>query len=264
MPIEKLAAEFKPRLLAIAIFAFAASSGTTRADTRFHLSKDPQGRIAPFRAVEVPLADFVREYARITSTTIAMDATGSNLKGTVTLFLRRPLTPEILTETFHRILADNNYAIVDAPSGNGWILVHGRDARDLALPVYETGSVPDTARLVTAYHELKYADAESVAHTMRSFMPANSRIIPVSGTQVFITDTGSNIRKLNWIISRMDTQEGAKKEQRAEAESGVRGGPPPNCGERRIEKLVVEKLEIRDSVSGKGPDAKPFQERGRK
>ena len=121
-----------------------------------------------------------------------------------------------------------------------------RDARDAALPVYEAAEVPDSSRHVTAYRDLKYADAEVVARMMRSFMPANSRIIPATQSQILMTDTASNIRKLNWVISRMDTPEVAKRQK----EFTFPSGPPRTCGEQRIEKLVVEKLEIQDGGNG--------------
>ena len=210
----------------------------------FHLEKDSEGLIRPFRAVSVPLPEFVREYGRITSTQFIVGGNwDQQLKGTVTLFLRRPLKPDELTEIFYRVLADNGYTAVDGSAGTGVIIERTRDARDDALPLYESSEVPDSSRLVTVYRNLKHANAEHVARMMRSFMPANSRIIPTSRTQVFITDTASNIRKLNLVISHMDTPEAAKKQ--GEVTPGPTGLPRV-CGEHRIEKLVVEKLEIQD------------------
>ena len=130
----------------------------------------------------------------------------------------------------------------------GWLFQ--RDARDLSLPVFETSEVPDSGRLVTATHTLRFVDAESVARILRSFMPANSRIIPAPRSQLFITDTGSNIRKLRVMLARIDTPEGAKR--LSEYQPLYPSGPPHACGEQWIEKLVVEKLEIQDSGSTNG------------
>jgi type II secretory pathway component GspD/PulD (secretin) len=248
----------------IAIVTMMSTLETVQASANFHLEKDPQGLIRPFRAVMVPLPEFVREYGRFTSTPILVGGNwDKELKGSVTLFLRRPLKQEELTNVFHRVLADNGYAVVDGSAGNGWIIEKTRDARDDALPVYDILEVPDSSRLVTAYHNLKYVSAESVARTMRSFMPANSRIIPTSQSQIFITDIASNIRKLEWVISRMDTPEGAKRQR--ESSSGVTFGPPRTCGEQRIEKLVVEKLEIQDNGSMRqAPPMTMVKEGGRK
>jgi len=252
MPIRKPAAEFKSALLTTALLGIAALAITPRAclaETGFRLERDPQGLIRPFQAVAIPLPKFVREYARLTSTPIAVDGPwDKELKGTVTLFVRRALKLEELTEIFHRVLSENGFAVVDAPADNGWVIEPARQARDAALPVYELGEVPDSSRLVTAYHDFKYADAEEVSRTMRSFMPANSRIIPTTPSQVFITDTASNIKKLGWLIARIDTEETAKGQKAFKAWYSPQ--PSRACGETRIEKLTVEKLEIKDSGTG--------------
>ena len=237
---------FKPKILMtivwIVLIGLTYLSAPSHANSRFHLEKDSQGFIRPFKALSVPLPEFVREYGLITSTQFIVGGNWEQeLKGTVTLFLRHPLKHEELTEILYRVLADNGYAIVDGSAGNGLIIERARDARDDALPVYEASDVPDSSRLVTVYHNLKYANAEDVSRTIRSFMPAISRIIPASRSQVFITDTASNIRKLNLVISRLDTQEAARKQGEATPRPF---GPPRVCGEHRIEKLVVEKLEI--------------------
>lgn len=232
-------------LLILILGVMICSSESSQASSHFQLEKDPQGLIRPFKAIAIPLPEFVREYGRVTSTHLIVGGNwDQELKGTVTLFLRSPLKNEKFTEIFYRVLADHGYAVVDGPAGNGLLIKSARDARDHALPVYEATEVPDSSRLVTAYRNLKYANAEHVARMMRSFMPPNSRIIPTSKSQVFITDVASNIRKLNLILARMDTQEVAKRQ--GEVISGP-VGPPKSCGEHRIEKLVVEKLEIQES-----------------
>jgi len=248
MPITGPAVEFRSIVFSVVIaISLVLGADLAQASSRFHMEKDPQGLVREFKAVSIPLPEFVREYARFTSTPITVGgAWDQELKGSVTLFLRRPLKPQQLTEVFYRVLADNGYAVVDAPAGNGWVIQRTRDARDAALPVYEYAEVPDSGRYVTAYRDLKYVDAESVSRVMRSFMPANSRIIPATQSQVFITDTASNIRKLDLVISRMDTPEVAKRQK--EAASPL--GRPRTCGEQRIGKLVVEKLEIQDSGGG--------------
>lgn len=251
MLIREPVVEFRSVLAAMAIGVSLTSGwGVANADTRFRLEKGPQGQIRPFKAVSVPLSEFVREYSRLTSTRIMVGGSWEQeLKGSVTLFLRRPFTPQVLTEMLFRVLSENGYAVVEAPAENGWVVMRTRDARDAALPVYEIGEVPDSGRYVTAYRDLRYVDAETVARMMRSFMPANSRIIPATPSQIFITDTASNIRKINEVISRLDTAEVAKRRK----ETPPSSEKPGSCGEHRIEKLVVEKLEIRNGGSGGSP-----------
>ena len=265
MLMIRLVAGLKPALLA-SLFGVLVTVPVFGQTKPLHLERDPQGSIRPFKVVAGPLAEFVREYARVSAKPITVGGSWEELKGSATLFVRRPLSEAQLTELFHRVLADNGYAVIDAPAGNGWIVERSRDARDNALPTYEASQVPNTSRTVTAYLNLKYADPEYVARTMRSFMPANSRIIPAF-KQVFITDTGTNIRKLETVISRMDTPEAGKRQREISISFH---GSKPSCGEQRIEKLVVEKLEIQESGpsgssgGGSNPQLKRLKEGGKK
>jgi type II secretory pathway component GspD/PulD (secretin) len=257
MLIEEQVAGFKPILCGVLLIA-TLFANVVYAETRFHLEKDAQGSIKAFKAVSVPLPDFLREYSRLSGTPITADGVwAKELKGNVTLLMRKPLKPEEMTELVHRVLNDNGYAVVDAPAGNGWVIEWGRNARDAALPVYEATDVPLTNRLITVHQTLKYADSEGIARMMRSFMPSNSRIIPATRSQLLVTDTGANIRKLLPVIARMDTEDAAKRQR--EFLANYASGPQRTCGEQRIEKLVVEKLEIQDSVNGNSASGAPVK-----
>jgi type II secretory pathway component GspD/PulD (secretin) len=244
---------FAIALLAVSTLTIAPLR-SAEAGTSVRLQKDAQGRILPFKLIDARLNDFIREYSRLTGMPITTGGSlDQDIAGKVTLFIRKPLTPDAFAEVFHRVLGANMYSVVDAPVGNGWIVERARDARDGSLPFYDSAQVPDSARIVTVNHKLKHADAEAVARMMRSFMPANSRIIPASGARLLITDAASNIRKSLRLIARVDTPEAARRYK----ERGPSfDGPPRACGEKRIEKLVVEKLEISDP-GPLGPHAKP-------
>jgi len=206
----------------------------------FQFKESSNGIIEPFKLVGARLSEFTKGYARLTKTPISVDGTiEQDLKGRVTLFLRKPINREILKEIFYRVLYENGYTVIDAPAGNGWIIQRLRDARDSPIPVYQISETPDTARLVTVYMNLKNVYSEGVARYLRSFMPINSRIIPASPSVLMITDTGSNIIKLRSMIKRLDTKEAAEFE-----ESEVDRVPQKSCDETRIQKLVVENLEI--------------------
>jgi type II secretory pathway component GspD/PulD (secretin) len=263
MLIEKPAVGFKA-IVAVMMISSAsmASLRTAHAEVRFHLDQDPQGQIRPFKVIGLPLSKFVKEYSRLTSTPIAVGGSWEQeLNGSVTLFLRRPLKPQGLTEIFYRVLNDNGYAVVDAPARNGWVIQRIREARDAALPVYELNEVPNSSRYVNAYRYLKHADAEGVARVLRAFMPAQSRILPVAESQLFMTDTASNLRRLNELIALMDVPEAAKQREVAQSSSHSRKRV---CREQRIEKLVVENLEIQESENSILPTAVTGSKRGGK
>lgn len=245
MPIKRQVAGFNSSKVVAMVVVALAFGFQAQGGAPFRIQRNAQGLIAPFQVTSLPLAEFVLEVGRLLGKPIASGGVwGEDLKGSVTLYLRRPLSEDQLTDLLHRMLMDNNYSIVDAPAGNGWVVVRTREARDLAIPVFDMDKVPDSSRLVTAYRSLKFADSEFVARMMRSFMPAQSRMIPSGRSQLLVTDTGSNIRKLSWLISKMDQPEMAKKQR--EIASQFSSGPPHSCGEQKIEKLVVEKLEIQE------------------
>lgn len=249
MLIEETAAVFKS-VACVTLLAISLVSETGWAGGHFRLEKDAQGLFRPFTAVSVPLSGFLQEYSRLSGTPIAADGVWKDeIKGSVTLFIRKPTKPEQMAELVHRVLSDNGYAAVDAPAGNGWVIERSRDARYAALPIYGASEIPLTNRMVTAHQTLKYANADAVARMIRSFMPSTSMAIPAAGSQLLITDAGANIRKLLPLIARMDTPEAARRQR--EALSRPAPAAQQACGEQRIEKLVVEKLEIQDSGAKK-------------
>ena len=87
-----------------------------------------------------------------------------------------------------------------------------RDARDLEIPVImDAGQLPDSDLMVTYIMGVVNTPPEFIARTLRSFMPANSRIIPdeASGS-ILITDSAHNIAKLIKLVQRLDTAEAGK------------------------------------------------------
>lgn len=196
--------------------------------------------VRPFKRFGTPLADFVREVGKLEGIPISTaGGLDKGIGGKVSLFVPGPIRSEELREIFHRVLASNGFAALDAPNDNGWVIVRIRDARDGAIPLFEMSETPLTSRMVTAHRTLKYVPAEGVARVLRAFMPANSRIVPVGTSQLFVTDAGVNVRRLQGIIVRMDTKEGAAAFGQQKPQP-----PSPRCGELRLEKLVVEKIEM--------------------
>lgn len=207
--------------------------------------KDEAGMIRPSKVKNMPLYEFVREYSKAMDVPIEVGGRWEDeLKGSTTLFIHRPMKPEALTELFHQVLYDNRYTAIDAPGKKGWIIRRGRDARDDVLPIYDSTNFPESSRIMTVIHNLKHAPAEHIARHMRSFMPANSRIIP-SFSQILITDTGRNIKKMMEIVALLDVP-AAEKVFRSDKHLKAK-----ECKEReqKIEKLTIEKLEVKEMPS---------------
>jgi hypothetical protein len=137
-----------------------------------------------------------------------MDVKGSNL-ATPNIELTKENGELLLTE----LLYNAGYARVATGEPGTWRIMRQRDARDSVLPIVEASKdqppqMPNTWDLVT----MKYRAAhpllvEDMARTARSFMPANSRIIPVeSPGLLLVTDTAPNARKLYEIVRAMDVK----------------------------------------------------------
>jgi type II secretory pathway component GspD/PulD (secretin) len=92
-----------------------------------------------------------------------------------------------------------------------------RDARDQEIPLIidtdkDRTPLPDSDLLVTYIMTIAHTPAEYIARTMRSFMPATSRIMSDDATNsVLITDSAHNISKLKSLVQQLDTPEVAKK-----------------------------------------------------
>ncbi len=230
MHIVKPMAGLRLALLAAALAAAGSAQGAV-------FQKDEGGQIRPFKIREMPLAQFIEEYSRFSGTPISIGE--ETLKGAVSIFVPKPMSAESLAETFHQVLLDNGYSVVDAPAQGGWIVLRGHDVRDLVIPVYDSKDVPSTYRIVTVFHHLRYSDSENVARTLRSFSPAASRIVPATRSDILVTDSGKNIRKVLKIVDLID-RPGAPKKSAERAKKSCPGS------EQKIEKLVVQNLEIQN------------------
>lgn len=209
--------------------------------------KNSEGMIRNFKIKDLPLAEFVREYSHISGKRIEVGGPWDQvLKGTVTLLVPHPISQETLDELFHQVLDDLGFAAIDTPGKSAWVIAHLRDARDSVIPVYDSKQFPDSWRLMTVVHQMKFLDADDLARTLRNFMPVSSRIIPATRTQLLITTVGTKTKEALELANLLDTEEAAKV-----AKNMTLPKKAQTCGnkEQKIEKLVVEKLEIQGTSS---------------
>ena len=132
-----------------------------------------------------------------------------NVAGTPNLEINKD-NAELL---FTKALDINGLARVPMNQPGTFQITSQRDARDLPL-TFITASydvepkLPNTWDLVTLRYEAKNPEmVEELARDSRSFMPANSRIIPFpeSGA-LMITDSAANLKKLYQIIHASDVK----------------------------------------------------------
>jgi general secretion pathway protein D len=158
--------------------------------------------VTDFNYPDADIMDIAKTLGRLTGKNFIID---KDVKGRITIISNSPITVGDAWKAFLTALDMNNFALI--PSGKYIRIARQRDARDKQLKTYTGDFSPDTDALITRVFPLKYINAEEVARTFRSFMPANSRIIPYEQTNtVIVTDTGSNIAKLNKMLELLDVE----------------------------------------------------------
>lgn len=151
-------------------------------------------------------------------------------------------TAEIL---FTQLLYNEGYTRVPLKLPNTYQILRQRDARDLSLPVVKADkttapNLPDTWDIYTLSYKATHGEAvDEIARNSRSFMPPNSRIVPIeiNGT-LLITDSAPNLKKIYEMIRDQDEKptpdmlkrwEAREKERREERrnmfQSQHAGGP---------------------------------------
>ncbi|MGK5085132.1 type II secretion system secretin GspD [Bdellovibrionota bacterium FG-1] len=158
--------------------------------------------VTDFNYPDADIMDIAKTLGKLTGKNFIID---KDVKGRITIISNGPITVGDAWKAFLTALDMNSFALI--PSGKYIRIARQRDARDKQLRTYTGDSSPDTDALITRVFPLKYINAEEVARTFRSFMPANSRIIPYEQTNtVIVTDTGSNIAKLNKMLELLDVE----------------------------------------------------------
>ncbi|MBL7715325.1 MAG: type II secretion system secretin GspD [Bdellovibrionales bacterium] len=158
--------------------------------------------ITDFNFPDADIMDIAKTLGKLTGKNFILD---KDVKGKITIISNSPITVGDAWKAFLTALDINGFALI--PSGKYIRIARQRDARDKQLKTYTGDYSPDTDALITRLFSLKYLSAEEVARNFRSFMPANSRIIPYEQTNtVIVTDTGSNISKMSKFLEILDVE----------------------------------------------------------
>ncbi len=158
--------------------------------------------VTDFNFPDADIMDIAKTLGKLAGKNFILD---KDVKGRITIISNSPVTVGDAWKAFLTALDINGFALI--PSGKYIRIARQRDARDKQLKTYTGDYSPDTDALITRLFPLKYLSAEEVARNFRSFMPANSRIIPYEQTNtVIVTDTGSNIAKLQRLLEILDIE----------------------------------------------------------
>lgn len=158
--------------------------------------------VTEFNFPDADIIDIAKALGKLTGQNYILD---KDVKGRITIISNSPVTVKDAWRAFLTALDMNGFALI--PSGKFVRIARQRDARDKQLRTYTGKYAPDSDALITRLFSLKFLSAEEVARNFRSFMPANSRIIPYEQTNtVIVTDTGSNISKLAKLLEILDVE----------------------------------------------------------
>ncbi|HCM39298.1 MAG: type II secretion system protein GspD [Bdellovibrionales bacterium GWB1_52_6] len=158
--------------------------------------------VTDFNFPDADILDIAKTLGKLTGKNFILD---KDVKGRITIISNSAITVGDAWRAFLTALDINGFAMI--PSGSYIRIARQRDARDKQLKTFVGDRAPETDSLITRVFQLKYIDAEEVARTFRSFMPANSRIMPYQQTNtVIVTDTGSNIAKLYRLLEILDVE----------------------------------------------------------
>ncbi len=158
--------------------------------------------VTDFNFPEADILDIAKTLGKLTGKNFILD---KDVKGRVTIISNSPITVADAWKAFLTALDMTGFAMI--PSGNYIRIARQRDARDKQLKTYTGDYSPESDALITRVFPLKYIDAENITRVLRSFMPSSSRIIPHDQTNtVIVTDTGSNIAKINRMLEILDIE----------------------------------------------------------
>ena len=142
-----------------------------------------------------------RAMADFTGRTFIVDP---RVKGTITLNVDQPMTPDEALAALTTALRLQNIALVDA--GGVIRVVPEADAKLQGGPVQLVAPVGKGELIVTQVFKLNYESAVAVAQVLRPLVTANNPITGYPGNNsIVVTDYAENVRRIGRIIAAIDT-----------------------------------------------------------
>lgn len=155
---------------------------------------------------------------------IQVNASGLDLKERISIPETGPLPLERAKALVLSSLYLKGYTWIYNAPVDLYRVLKQRDARDQEVPMLsESDPLPDSDVIVTYVKPIRHTHTDYIARNLRSFLPANSRIIPDEAMgAVLITDSAHNLSKLTEMIRRLDTPQLAKEAKEWLAEMAKR------------------------------------------
>ncbi|MDX8388183.1 MAG: type II secretion system secretin GspD [Ghiorsea sp.] len=130
----------------------------------------------------------------------------NRVKGNVTIVSPTPIPEEEAYNVFLSVLEVNGFATVE--SGSVIKIVPRAESKQKAVKVRESGKAPKNDAVMTQVLRLKYADAQQLVALLRPLISPNSHLVAYPrGNMLLLTDSASNIRRIQSILKLVDRQD---------------------------------------------------------
>ncbi len=130
----------------------------------------------------------------------------NRVKGNVTIVSPTPISEDEAYDVFLSVLEVNGFAAVD--SGSVTKIVPRAESKQKAVTVRESGRAPRNDAVMTQVLPLKYADAQQLVALLRPLISPNSHLVAYPrGNMLLLTDSASNIRRIQNILKLVDRQD---------------------------------------------------------
>ncbi len=127
------------------------------------------------------------------------------VKGKINLVSPAPMSRQEAYEVFLSVLEMNGFATVEA--GPVTKIVPRAESKQKALPVRSGAAAPDD-EMVTQVIRLRYADGQQLVALIRPLISPNSHLVAYPrGNMMLLTDTASNVRRIQRILNLIDRKD---------------------------------------------------------
>lgn len=189
----------------VSTFGKRTSSMTGKVDTDKFVNLNPETAFGPeivtsFDFPETDILDLTRHMQQLTGINLILD---KDVKGKVSITAPTPITVGDAWKAYLAALNMAGYTLVK--SGAFYKVINARDVRYVPTSIYTGSYTPDTEAHIMKIIALKNVDASEISRNFRPFMSRYGRIIDIKQTNtIIISDTGSNIARLETLIKFLD------------------------------------------------------------
>lgn len=156
--------------------------------------------ITSFDFPDTDILELTKHMQKLTGINLILD---KDVKGKVSIMAPSPITVGDAWKAYLASLNMAGYTLVK--SGEFYKVINARDVRYVPTSIYTGSYTPDTEAHVMKILALKNVDASEISRNFRPFMSRYGRIIDIKQTNtIIISDTGSNINRLERLIKFLD------------------------------------------------------------